>query len=208
MRIKVSSDGFEAEIRKEIIAGERATTQSIRQTTTGLKNRWRSDIRRAGLGRRLAGSVQGKSYPQSGDSWNAAGFVYSKADKIVAAHARGAVIRSKDDFYLAIPTEAAGRGRSGKRMTPLDWERRRGIPLRFVYRRGQPSLLVADGRLSKRGLAMRSRSKTGRGRATVVVFVLVPQVTLRKRLNLLAEADAEINALPGRILSNWKRNAD
>lgn len=209
MRLKTETTGdFEGELREAALAGERATTATIRGATRGLKTRWRREIRAAQLGRRLAGSIQGKSYPRNGESWRAAGLVYSKAAEIVSAHDRGAVIRSREGFFLAIPTEAAGRGRGGKRMTPLDWERRRGMPLRYVYRRGRPSLLVADGRLSKRGYAVKSRSKTGRNRATVVVFVLVPQVRLRKRLDLMRSANREQADLPEKVMRNWNRYAD
>jgi Family of unknown function (DUF6441) len=64
--------------------------------------------------------------------------------------AEGAVIRSKQGLFLAIPTLAAGKyGDAGA------WERIHGMRLRFVYRRGAASLLVADNvRLSKRGKAV------------------------------------------------------
>lgn len=50
-------------------------------------------------------------------------------------------------------------------------------------RRGHPSLLVADvARINTRGLAARNRRKTGP--ASVIVFILVPQVALKKRLDV------------------------
>ena len=51
---------------------------------------------------------------------------------------------------------------------------------------------------------MASRSKTGRGLATVPIFILVPQVNLRKRLNLARDGEAWANRVPGLIVSNWK----
>ena len=82
-------------------------------------------------------------------------------------------------------------------------QRRRGLRLRFVYRRRGPSLLVADGRLNNRGLGVASRSKTGRGRATVPIFLLVPQVKLPKRLDLDRDAERAQEAVPGLIVANW-----
>jgi Family of unknown function (DUF6441) len=68
-----------------------------------------------------------------------------------------------DNFWLAIPLPAAGKSLRGGRITPGEWERRRGMRLRFVYRRSGPSLLVVDkARLNTRGQAIASRSKTGR----------------------------------------------
>ena len=89
------------------------------------------------------------------------------------------------------------------RITPAEWERRRGMRLRFVYRRCGPSLLVADGRLNSRGLGVASRAKTGRGRSTVPIFLLVPQVKLAKRLHLARDAEWVQAAIQGRIVANW-----
>jgi hypothetical protein len=133
----------------------------------------------------------------------AAALVWSKAPEIIGAHDRGPLIRSKNGFWLAIPTAAAGKGRKGGRMTPGEWERRRGLRLRFVYRRRGPSLLVADGRLNSRGLGVASRSKTGRGKATVPIFLLVPQVKLAKRLDLARDAQRAQAVVPGLIVANW-----
>ena len=76
--------------------------------------------------------------------------------------------------------------------------------LRFIYRRGVPSLLVADqARISKRGLAVASRSKTGRGAVTAPIFILVPQVHLRKRLDLDRAARSWEGRLPELIVASW-----
>jgi hypothetical protein len=77
------------------------------------------------------------------------------------------------------------------------------LRLRFVYRRRGPSLLVADRRLNTKGLGVASRSKTGRGRATVPIFLLVPQVKLPKRLDLARDAERALDSVPGLIVANW-----
>jgi|GEM_PF-7054523 len=66
-----------------------------------------------------------------------------------------------------------------------------------------PSLLVAEGRLNSRGLGVASRSKTGRGRTTVPIFLLVPQVKLPKRLDLARDADRALDGVPGLIVAKW-----
>ena len=98
---------------------------------------------------------------------------------------------------------AAGKSSRGGRITPGEWERRSGLRLRFVYRRNGPSLLVAEGRLNTRGRAVASRSRTGRGVATVPIFLLVPQVKLPKRLDLARDAERAGNAVPGLIVGYW-----
>nr|WP_256427759.1 MULTISPECIES: DUF6441 family protein [unclassified Aliiroseovarius] len=187
----------------EVKAGEKAVSAAMREAGTGLKTAWRGQITQAGLGRRLANSIRSQTYPRSGESLNAAALVWSKAPVIVGAHDTGPLIRSRDGFWLAIPTPAAGKGTRGKALTPGEWERRRGLRLRFVYRRNGPSLLVADGRLNSRGLGVASRSKTGRGKATVPIFLLVPQVKLAKRLDLARDAERAQAAVPGLIVANW-----
>ncbi|MFN3592807.1 MAG: DUF6441 family protein, partial [Thermaurantiacus sp.] len=86
-----------------------------------------------------------------------------------------------------------------------EWERRTGLRLRFVYRHRGPSLLVAEGRLNSKGRATASKSKTSRGLTTVPIFLLVPQVKLRKRLDLARDAERAIDGVPGRIVAGWER---
>lgn len=190
-------------MRAEILAGEKAVTTAMRVAGAGLKSDWRTQITRARLGQRLANTIRSKTYPAAGESLEAAALVWSNAPQIIGAHDTGPLIRSEDGFWLAIPTPAAGKGTRGKALTPGEWERRRGLRLRFVYRRGGPSLLVADGRLNSRGLGVASRSKTGRGQSTVPIFLLVPQVKLAKRLSLARDAERAQAAIPGLILANW-----
>jgi hypothetical protein len=187
----------------EIAAGERAVTSAMRQAGTDLKSDWRGQITGAGLGARLGNSIRLASYPRSGESLNAAALVWSKAPVIIGAHDTGPLIRSKTGFWLAIPTPAAGKSSRGGRITPGEWERRTGLRLRFVYRRSGPSLLVAEGRLNSKGRAVASKSKTGRGVATVPIFLLVPQVKLRKRLDLARDAERAVDSVPGLIVARW-----
>ena len=187
----------------EVKAGEKAVSAAMREAGSDLKSAWRGQITQAGLGRRLANSIRSQTYPKAGESLNAAALVWSKAPVIVGAHDTGPLIRSKDGFWLAIPTAAAGKGLKGGRITTGEWERRRGIRLRFVYRRRGPSLLVAEGRLNARGVGVASRSKTGRGLTTVPIFLLVRQVKLRKRLDLAQDAKAAQERIPAAIVANW-----
>jgi hypothetical protein len=167
----------------ETQAGEKAVTTAMHNAWTSLKSAWRAQITGAGLGARLARTIRSDTYPKGRPSLNSAALVWSKAPVIVGAHDTGPLIRSKNGFWLTIPTAAAGKSTRGGRITPLEWERRTGLRLRFVYRRTGPSLLVAEGRLNTKGRAVASRSKTGRGLTTVLIFLLVPQVRLPKRLD-------------------------
>ena len=197
----------------EVAAGERAVSAAIREAGTGLKAAWRLQITGAGLGARLARTIRSEQFPKVTPSLNAAALVWSNAPVIVGAHDTGPLIRSKDGFWLAIPIPEAGKPIRGGRISPGEWERRTGMRLRFVYRRTGPRLLVADNvRVSKSGRVRENitRHKDGRvssrlkGRATAVIFLLVPQVKLPKRLDLERDARAIENALPELIVASWE----
>jgi hypothetical protein len=187
----------------EIKAGQQAVSKAVSEASTSVKTSWRAQITVAGLGQRLANTIRSEQFPKGRPSLNAAAVIWSKAPVIVGAHDAGPLIRSKTGFWLAIPTAAAGKSARGGRITPGEWERRSGLRLRFVYRRTGPSLLVAEGRLNTRGRAVASRSKTGRGVATVPIFLLVPQVKLQKRLDLARDAERAQTVLPASIVAHW-----
>lgn len=213
MKLSVTaSPSLAALLAKELTAGERASTLTMRQVGDKLKGDWRGQITRAGLGRRLSNSIRNKTYPQRGHSLNSAALVWSKAPKIISAHDEGALIRSRTGVFLAIPTEAAGkmRGRFGRKIRPLEWQQRTGRELRFVRRRGGGAMLVADDqRLNARGVAVTKRGKRRKdgiltGAITVPIFILVPQVKLSKRLNLARDALRAGQSIPAIFARNWK----
>ena len=195
--------GMEAEMR--MISG--AVTAGIKEAGRGLKADLRKQVISAGLGARLSRTWRDRIYSNKG--FDAAAMVWSKAPRIVRAFDEGAVIKSKSGFWLAIPTpQAPKRGVGGKRINPSNFPEHRFGPLRFVYRRGRPSLLVVDGvRINKSGRVGRRAkggtfTKSGRmkqGMATVVMFIMVPQVRLRKRLDVNREAKRWERKLPALI---------
>ncbi len=207
-----------AETEKDI---ERAVTSGMRDAADGLKQDLRENVVAAGLGERLSRTWRGKTFPEVGESAEAAAYVWSRAPKIVDAFDRGVVIRRDSlknnwrGLFLAIPTAAAGKsGRSAvgsrEKITPEGWQRRTGLKLRFVYRRGRPSLLVADdARITTRGLAARNRRKTGKSQtnlASVIVFILVPQVALKKRLDVESAAKRQAARVPSLIARHWPQS--
>ncbi len=204
MRLKLDiSPDLAAMMAAEIAAGERAVTTAVREAGTSLKTAWRGQITGAGLGQRLANTIRSEQFPKGKPSLNAAALVWSKAPVIIGAHDVGPLIRSKNGFWLAIPTEAAGKSLRGGRVSPREWERRTGLRLRIVHRRMGPSLLVAEAQLNTRGRAVASRSRTGRGVVTVPIFLLVPQVKLPKRLDLARDAERAHEAVPKLIAASW-----
>lgn len=210
MRLALAVTGsLKQHMEREARNGARAVTQAMRAATEGLKTDLRQQVVTGGLGQRLARAWRGQTYPRGQDSMGAAGLVFTKAERIVRAFEEGALIRSQKGFWLAIPTESAPkRGVGGKRISPSTFPENVYGPLRFVYRPGKPGLLVVDNlraRQGKRGGFGRAGKRAlARGEVTtVVMFVLVPQVRLRKRLDIDAAARVWQDRLPRLILDRW-----
>jgi len=158
------------------------------------------------------GGVRGRSR-----AVDAAAYLYSRAPVIQRAFEEGVTIRSSNGFFLAIPTEAAPRrdiGSRGSRRRLIEAAEARYGPLRFVYRPNGPSLLVAEARQNSAGRFVRASDRvrrTGNQLATVVVFLLVPQVRLKKRLDgaaIRARADAAFEGWFQRRLDQLLAEAD
>lgn len=62
---------------------------------------------------------------------------------------------------------------------------------------------MAEGRLNTKGQAVVLRSKTGRGKVSAPIVLLVPQVKLPKRLDLARDADRALDGVPALIVANW-----
>lgn len=180
---KVAAD-MDQLVRRYLTAG----TNAVATTTKRLERKLEAATQAAVPGK-LWRAWASNAFPARGAAKNPVGTVFIKG----GARTRGAIkywteqgsARQKDGFYFAIPLPAAGpRGRD-RDLTPGEWERAHpGIRLRFVYRVGRPSLLVADDAvLSGRSqIARRNTSKriaAGRGSATIPIFVLVPLIRFR-----------------------------
>ena len=203
-----------ADMKVEAKRIERGVAAGVKEAGDGLKSGLRKQVVSAGLGSRLSRTWRSRAYPNKGH--DAATLVWSKAPQIIRTFDEGAVIRSKSGLWLAIPTPAAPkRGVGGKRINPGNFPEHRFGPLRFVYRRGRPSLLVVDSvRINKSGRVGRRAkggafTKTGRmkqGITTVVMFIMVPQVKLKKRLDVAREAKRWERQLPSLIEQQMMRS--
>ena len=189
---------LQADMQAELRDLERAVAAGTKEAGRGLKAELRRQVTAAGLGQRLARSWRDRHYDDRGA--DAASLVYTRAPHIIRAFDEGAVIRSKSGLWLAIPTpDAPRRGTGGRRISPSTFPEHRFGPLRFVHRRSGPSLLVVDGLRASfsrqtgelrgfRRAGERAR-RSGRGVATVVMFLLVPQIKLPKRLDVARAAE-------------------
>lgn len=214
MKLAVTIVGsVKADLQAEMRGIEKAVAAGVKEAGDGLKGSLRKQVVTAGLGSRLARAWRSRSYPNKGH--DAASLVWTKAPQIIRTFDEGTVIQSKSGFWLAIPTPAAPkRGVGGKRISPSNFPEHRFGPLRFVYRARGPSLLVADGvRVSAKTGRVGRRAKggaftkTGRmkaGIATAVMFLLVPQVRMPKRLDVRRAAERWSRRLPSLIGRHMK----
>jgi hypothetical protein len=199
---------LQADMQAELRELERAVASGTRDAGRGLKTELRRQVSTTGLGQRLANSWRDRHYPNR--KLDAASLVYTKAPPIIRAFDEGTVIRSKRGRFLAIPTENAPRkGPDGKRISPRTFPEHRFGPLRFVPRQNGPSLLVVDGLRASfsrktgelhgfRRANDRARAR-GDGLTTVVMFLLVPQVKLLKRLDVARAGERWSEQLPALI---------
>jgi hypothetical protein len=195
LQVRLALEGSLAKFTQDVSERvARASKIAIVDYGTKLKQELRDDTTEGGLGEGVANAWQLKEYD------NAAGapavLVYSKAPLIVTAFGGDTTIVPKDGhLWLAIPTDNVPRI-GNKRMSPVDVEARFGQPLIFKPGRSGVALAFVSVVPAKSGKGFRAATKgravQGRKAQLVLMFVMVRQVHLRKRLNwpeLMASAE-------------------
>ncbi len=199
---------IKADLQAEMRRIERAVTSGVRQAGDGLKGSLRRQVVAVGLGARLARTWRGRHYPNKG--FDAASLVWSKAPQIVRTFDEGGGHPQQVRLLVGHPDAGgaeAGRGWQAHQPVQLPGAPVRAAPVRLSGR--GPSLLVVDGVRASysrktgelRGFRKASERarKTGRGLTTVVMFLLVPQVRLPKRLDVPRAAERWSQRLPALI---------
>ncbi len=210
MKLKASFTGsIAADLQREATTLGRVLQRGMKNATDGLKQELRGQVTSAGLGTKLANTWQSKTYPDDPNSTRPAGYVYSKAPDIIRAFNEGAVIHAQHATWLALPTSAAPkRGKDGKRITPLNFPEDRYGKLEYVPRKSGPAFLVVHNLRASYGrkTGFRGFKKAsdraiakGNGVSSVIMFILVKQVTLKKRLDAEAAGARWADKLPGLI---------
>lgn len=187
------------------------TKAAMVEGTDLLKKDLRDDVESAGLGRRLALTWRSKVYPEGASkSLDPAGWVWTKAPKLIEVYEDGAMIRPTGGrHYLALPSKNVPMKGRGRRMTPLDVEVAFNQDL--IIRRGhKPGTWTAwinavAGRSGKGFKPVtKGRLRGGRQSQLVFMFTLVPWVKVRKRLNGAQIANRAVDRMPGLLTKHWK----
>jgi hypothetical protein len=178
------------------------------------------DATRSAVRGRLWRAWRSEVYPGGGRiAQNPVGEVFvsgkSRSQGAMVFHTRAGRIKNKDGFFLAIPLPAAGTRGRGRDLSPGEWERQTGRRLRFVYRPGRASLLVADMGTTGRGGTFRpiTRARTKaddrrgfvRGAQTVPIFVLVPQVSFANSFAVEPIAERSASRLDDDFVARVRR---
>nr|WP_298685225.1 DUF6441 family protein [uncultured Dongia sp.] len=189
-----------------------AVTAGIKVATEGLKTDLRRAVVAGGLGDKLPNAIRAEMFPRNGASFAAAGWIYVKGVKtraIIEAYANGAIIRAKGGRYLAIPTEA-GKGllkaRGGAAFVSSSYGL--GIKTRLVVPKASNAkgtlFIVADlavGRGKRGGYRKPTPGKRARRNIEedVVLFILVPQATVKRRITIDGLPELWAARVPGLI---------
>jgi hypothetical protein len=227
MRSRAGDDLFDvvfdsSNLRKRLQKLEQGAYITARQTIQEITRdaeKALEDVTRQGVNGKLWRAWKSEVYPTKGLSANPAGVVFpngrDRTKGAIRAYAEGGAIRGRQGQFLAIPLPAAGvrfTGRGKVPLTPGEWERRTGRRLRLVYRRGKPSLLVADDAvIGKSGFARAAtarRTAQGRGVSTIPIFVLLPQVNVTKRFSIPATLAPFRDQLRSEFISRFRRRPE
>lgn len=212
---------------RKVVAGQwreagRAIRAGLREAANGLRDDLRRDAEGAGLGR-LGRVWRARVYGGRRGPWESAALVYPKGGErtrgALAAFEDGAVVRATKARYLLIPTgfNRAGGRRGGRVLyQPKDLkdsfvQRTRGGDLLLFARVGHAQARV-KGRVRDRAFVNDRLLAGGRARRTrdilqagvVPMFLLVPQIRVRKRLNIAAITRRWEARLGELIVKHWR----
>ena len=199
MRITLTLGGnAAAALRQEADTLVAAVTNGVADATDALEQTLRGQVVAAGLGQRLAQTWRSRVFPPT--EATVSGEVWTVAPLIIQGFDEGATIVARNGSrWLAIPTanvpprswgSKAPGGHPRQLMTPVEVEAAFNRDLRTVIPPGgRVAYLILDQLVaarSGRGFrpATRRRLAQGRTAGSILMFVLVPQVTLSKRLDI------------------------
>lgn len=187
----------------------RAAKSAVERTAATVKTQARANIIGAGLGPRLANALRVDVYPGRGiASIDAAAVVRSKAH-YMGLFEDGGKIEGDPLMWLPLSTTPKRVGR--EKLTAANYRRLIGQPLYSINRPGKAPLLAGHVAGTVRGKkggggkvtfpALR-RGNAGKNRRLVPLFVGVPAVSIGKKTNIRAIAEAAAGRLPALFLAN------
>lgn len=201
MQIRLDAAAFERELRQataaELQRVEQAIDDGLREAATGLKEELRDRTFQV-LGRRVAYTWQSRFYDNRGQSGGPAGFVWTKAPRIIDFWRAERVVTPLGKAF-AIPVNPVVK-RFGRAMSIAEVEAKFNQDLEPVRLPSGLIGLFADLLRAKSGRGFRqpTRGRVAQGRKTekVLLFVLVRSLRSRKLIDLVGPAERWANKVP------------
>ncbi len=221
MHISVTLGGnAAADLHQEAESLIAAVAGGVADATAALEQSLRRQVVGAGLGQRLAGTWRSQLFPPT--TTKASGEVWTVAPLIIQGFDEGPTIIARNGSrWLAIPTtnvpprswgSKAPGGHPRRLMTPVEVEAQFNRDLRMVQPPGRSvAYLIMDQLVAARlGRGFRQatprRLAQGRSAQPVLMFVLVPQVTLAKRLDIAGAVAAVEADFPALIEAHYRES--
>lgn len=185
-----------------------AVDEEVKSGAEGLKSDLRLETE-ALLGERVANAWRSKYFPNKGDARGPAGFVWSKAPKIIDFFSSSKIVTPIGEAF-AIPTENVPRGSRGRRLTPIEVEARFNAELQPVRLKSGRIGLFIDLVAGRNGRGFRQGTKrrgvAARAAKPVLMFVLTRKpLRGRKLIDLAAFANRWGNRTAGNIEKRLER---
>lgn len=192
LALTVAGD-YGARLDKGLAALSDATRRGVGAASTKLQADLRSQVQAAGLGIALANAWRFNLYPAAGTkTLHPAGLVFSKSAVLHDVFVQGATITAAGGRFLAIPTaEAKGLGfattNTGRKggTAPGGQLRHASQVAVAIAKLGDKNIRVVDLKNGRKLMLYVPPGKGHRkGEGAVPLFILVPQVRLRSRIDL------------------------
>jgi hypothetical protein len=201
VQVQVNAAAFASDLRRacasESARAGKAIDDAVAEATIGLKEELR-DLTFVALGRRVAYAWQSRFYPNKGQAGGPAGFVYTKAPRIIDFFRAERVVTPLGHAF-AIPVSPVVK-RFGKAMTIAEVETRFNQDLQARRLPSGNIGLFADLVRARSGRGFRQATKGrvagGRKVELVLMFVLVKSLRSRKLIDLVAPANRWANQVP------------
>jgi hypothetical protein len=212
VKIAIDSAAFARDLKAACTAeAERVAVAAGEEVKAGAQG-LQADLRReteAFLGAKIANAWRSRFYPNKGQTGGPAGFVWTKAPKIIDFFSSSKLVTPIGEAF-AIPTDAVPRGARGRRLSPIEVEARFNaelVPVRLPSGRLGLAIDVIAGR-NGRGFRAPTpgRRKQGRASKMVLMFVLLRGPLQGRRLiDLNAFAERWGNRIAGNIGTRLER---
>lgn len=196
MKIEFDARAFGASLKSamtsELERVDRAVLEGLKEATEGLKEEMRDRTFQV-LGRKVAYAWQARHYPNRGDPRGPAGFVWSKAPRIIDFNRAERIVTPIGGAFAIAVNPVIKRG--GRPMTIAEVESKfnqdlepRRLPSGNI---GLFADLVRGSSSRRPGFRQATKGRLGAGRKVekVLMFVLVRQLRSRKRIDLVGPAN-------------------